>query len=571
MSAYAISGRGVRALTQLVRGTANVGAPGFSPATVSPDATPPPFTVRWAQSEQNGAWIIYLGADECLYAGGAALTITAGLTAAANYPAGWFAVPNMDGETAVRLSVLTDDATGAIQDVAINNTDPAPLGETWNDYLIANVSRDSSTGKVRIEQLVVGAVMLFEPTDGLDAGIEVTQAPLAPTTDHSNGGIEITFQPTQGGQAVGNPTVVEVWNGADGGGGGGGGSGPDLSDVDPLGVVPSSGNASPGISAAASRSDHVHKMPSQVMLTNVAQVVSAIKFWQLQVRLAFCLTANNQQEYFFFESGANQFFLRRRFTNANQAQILNATAGDGSTGSGTVTLGDSSVYQYVFLAVNPEPPPTEVSSTNSSGRRIASLWWVVNNFLTKVTDQQIQSVKTIETAATIANRTSMGIASDDAALRFSGPTDVYLIRANDSSFQIKTSTNVNGGSILIAQPSAGTIDIGGFGAGTSVFSIVRLAGAPWNYLQSLAPAQLSSADQRTVVSAGWVDYYYQRKLPSGTTGFSGTKTVITNVEWDATSKQIKMTGEDWTFVDGMLTDIESATIEPIDTEPYPAS
>lgn len=50
-----------------------------------------------------------------------------------------------------------------------------------------------------------------------------------------------------------------------------------LSDKEPLDVVTSSESASAGVAEEAARQDHVHKMPSNVVLTNVNQSIPSIK------------------------------------------------------------------------------------------------------------------------------------------------------------------------------------------------------------------------------------------------------------------------------------------------------
>lgn len=168
MSAYAISPRGVRALTQLVRGPARQTSPGFSPAAVSPDALPPVYTVRWAQSENNGAgnWIIYLAGDVLYDGPDTPIPVTNGLTAAANYPPGWYIVPSVrtSGGDTVLLAVGYDFSSAygkwELSAARINQS-------TGSDYEcainIAEVSRDDESGAVAVTQLVVGALVLPPP------------------------------------------------------------------------------------------------------------------------------------------------------------------------------------------------------------------------------------------------------------------------------------------------------------------------------------------------------------------------------------------------------------------------
>jgi len=173
MSAYAISGRGVRALKELVRGPANVGAPGFSPAAVSPDALPPVYTVRWAQSENNGdgAWIIYLANGQYDLYDGPQNPVPVGgdLMAAANYPAGWYVLP--DTESGLVMLNLRFDWISASKSWYLAS---AKINGDWEDddlegtyetssIVLAYVSRDGETGQTTVTQLVVGALVLPPP------------------------------------------------------------------------------------------------------------------------------------------------------------------------------------------------------------------------------------------------------------------------------------------------------------------------------------------------------------------------------------------------------------------------
>ena len=173
MSAYAISQRGVRALTQLVRGPARQTSPGFSPAAVSPDVLPPVYTVRWAQSENDGsgAWIIYLADGQYdLYDGPEnPIPIATDLTAAANYPEGWYIVPDPSSTTIwlnIRFAWHSTSKSWSVDSAKINGDweDDEDEGTySTTSIAIADASRDADTGEVCVTQLVVGALVLPPP------------------------------------------------------------------------------------------------------------------------------------------------------------------------------------------------------------------------------------------------------------------------------------------------------------------------------------------------------------------------------------------------------------------------
>lgn len=155
MSAYAISGKGIQRLKELLRGNFAATGTGYAPATASPDEYAAPYTVRWAQSINNGSggWIIWLPSASLLYVNGAAVDVRSGLSAAGSgYPAGWYSLDSVLGSTGgtVYLAVTTGSSTTATFTNASSGADYA--------ILIATASRNSSTNAVQVSQSVTSAL-----------------------------------------------------------------------------------------------------------------------------------------------------------------------------------------------------------------------------------------------------------------------------------------------------------------------------------------------------------------------------------------------------------------------------
>lgn len=255
----------------------NTGAVAATGVPLDPDKFPPPFTVRWSASADSGAgaWVIWLpDVAQLVMLKDAHLTPT-GVTAEQALPTGWYTIDDATASSTEVYLNVTIPETGTPSAEISTTQGQSTTGETVMSILVAEVETDAQTGAKRVKQYVDSAVLVGSVKDGesgADAGIIITQDPVLPSTDHPGGGIKITFQPTQDGQPHGQPTVVTLWNGS-----GGGGGGTDLSDTPALDVVPSTGNASAGIAVTASRSDHVHKMPATVVLTDSAQTITGQK------------------------------------------------------------------------------------------------------------------------------------------------------------------------------------------------------------------------------------------------------------------------------------------------------
>lgn len=153
---YVLSPAAVAKLRRLLGGVlGNALTPSASPATVSPDDFPAPYTVRYAASLNSGSggWIIWLPSASLLYVNGAAVDVRSGLSAAGNgYPSGWYSLGNVLSSTGgtVYLAVTTGSSTSA----TFTNT---PSGADYA-VLIATATRSTSTLAVQVAQSVTSAL-----------------------------------------------------------------------------------------------------------------------------------------------------------------------------------------------------------------------------------------------------------------------------------------------------------------------------------------------------------------------------------------------------------------------------
>lgn len=189
---YLISPNSVRALARLLRGSSGDTTGGGGPATVSPDRTPPPYTLRYAASISSGegGWIIYLSADSLVY-DTSTVALTTDLTAAGTpYPAGWYKVPDdalaSTGGTLYLVvkvpkeeepesgssgsssgssssSSSSGSSSGSSSDIEAEfASTPGTDSSTYTayNYVVAYAERDTSTGVVKVKQNLVGALAI---------------------------------------------------------------------------------------------------------------------------------------------------------------------------------------------------------------------------------------------------------------------------------------------------------------------------------------------------------------------------------------------------------------------------
>lgn len=191
MSNYVLTPRAVRALKRIVRGDAETTPTGYGSATISPDGFPPPFTVRWsaAENSDSGAWLIWLPGTSLLMWDDSALDIITPLTAATNYPSGWYKIAD---------TILP--ATGGTLHLHVtppNGTTPASAA--WSgasgsagviDIPICNATRDATTGKVLVKPYVDSALVLASGY-GSGGGLSGTVEFVADADWYVNGSVHV--------------------------------------------------------------------------------------------------------------------------------------------------------------------------------------------------------------------------------------------------------------------------------------------------------------------------------------------------------------------------------------------
>lgn len=161
---YVLTDAAVRKLRGvLAPRSGNTGAGGAA-TPVSPDDFPPPFTVRWAQSENSGqgAWMIWLPGTSQLVMYDKAYITPSGITAAAALPSGWYKISGMQSgaeEVWLVAHVPDPDATGSPSAELSDSEGQATTGESVINLLIAQMETDDDTGAKRVKQFVDSAVV----------------------------------------------------------------------------------------------------------------------------------------------------------------------------------------------------------------------------------------------------------------------------------------------------------------------------------------------------------------------------------------------------------------------------
>jgi hypothetical protein len=169
--AFVISQKAARALTRIVRGASDATAPTYSSATISPDDYPPPFTVRWSQSESSGegAWVIWLPDTSQLVMHDKAYLTPSGISAASVLPSGWYTISGIesDSEEVWLVAHIPDpDATGSPSAEFSDSEGQATTGESVINLLVAQLESDDNTGAKRVKQFVDSTVVFGGGTGG---------------------------------------------------------------------------------------------------------------------------------------------------------------------------------------------------------------------------------------------------------------------------------------------------------------------------------------------------------------------------------------------------------------------
>ena len=171
---YVLTGKAARGLAALLRGRrGNTGGGGTAYATISPDAFPLPFAVRWSASETSGgAWVIWLPSLASLVnVDSSAVTIT-GVAAAQNLAAGWYTVSGVSASsTAIYLNITIPDPdqTGATTTAELSaSAASSSTGNKVYSLTVATLATDATTGAKSVKQSLSSAVVIGGDTAALD-------------------------------------------------------------------------------------------------------------------------------------------------------------------------------------------------------------------------------------------------------------------------------------------------------------------------------------------------------------------------------------------------------------------
>lgn len=170
----------------------NGGAVAARGLSIDLDKFPPPFTVRWSQSENSGvgAWVIWLPSTPTLDMGGQQRIILIGdqyyqinsLNSASGLPPGWYILPNSASGGDVWFNVTypyrigsSSIVAGAIQTARAFRPEDQVDGYYKISVHIASMATDATTGAKKVYQFV-------------DSLINLAQLPMAPGGSGSEGG-----------------------------------------------------------------------------------------------------------------------------------------------------------------------------------------------------------------------------------------------------------------------------------------------------------------------------------------------------------------------------------------------
>lgn len=163
---YVLTDAAVRKLRGvLAPRSGNTGAGGAA-ASVSPDDFPPPFTVRWSQSEGSGqgAWVIWLPMNtggNHVYIGRERRSI-GNLSAAQTLPAGWYILgmlsANYSGSLWLNASKAKEAGHTESTFLATTGQGDGSGNMYWYAAIVARIDYDSQTGARRVKQLIDSTV-----------------------------------------------------------------------------------------------------------------------------------------------------------------------------------------------------------------------------------------------------------------------------------------------------------------------------------------------------------------------------------------------------------------------------
>ena len=202
---YVLTDAAVRKLRGvLAPRSGNTGAGGAA-ASVSPDDFPPPFTVRWAQSENNGsgAWVIWLNSASThglVMVDGALKAITHGITAATGLPTGWFTMDDV-APLVTRVWLCYGKPKGTASEVLriTNSGLIEDANYVYTSVCDATMSINTATGERRVRQRVRSVVTL---TSGGDVNLDDV------STDY-NGNTEVQIKDWDTGTPASATTIAQ--------------------------------------------------------------------------------------------------------------------------------------------------------------------------------------------------------------------------------------------------------------------------------------------------------------------------------------------------------------------------
>ena len=162
MSGYALSPKAVRTLKRIVRGNSNATGTTYSPASISEDDFPPPFTVRWSASANQaaGAWVIWLpDTAKLVCIGESYQSAPSNIVAETALPTGWYRMTTVGAAaTAVYLNITTYTATGQVFLDIGATPGQSQTGYSVVSVLIATMSTNAQTGAKAVKQFIDSAI-----------------------------------------------------------------------------------------------------------------------------------------------------------------------------------------------------------------------------------------------------------------------------------------------------------------------------------------------------------------------------------------------------------------------------
>ena len=202
---YVLTDAAVRKLRGvLAPRSGNTGAGGAA-TPVSPDDFPPPFTVRWAQSQNNGsgAWVIWLNSSSThglVLVDGALKAITHGITAATGLPTGWFTMDEV-ASSATMVWLCYGKPKGTASEVLriTNSGLIEDANYVYTSVCVATMSINTATGERRVRQRVRSVVTL---TSGGDVNLDDV------STDY-NGNTEVQIKDWDTGTPASATTIAQ--------------------------------------------------------------------------------------------------------------------------------------------------------------------------------------------------------------------------------------------------------------------------------------------------------------------------------------------------------------------------